>query len=175
MNRKFLILILLLPYFCLADVALNTMAPHFELNDQYSHTHKLTDYGGKWLILYFYPKDDTPGCTKEACNFRDDIIKIHSLGAEVLGVSVDNTESHAKFAEEHGLPFPLLSDGDGKIAKEYGSLWSIGPIKFARRHSFIINPAGNIAKIYRDVDPDNHSNEVIYDLKDLQKDNLNHN
>jgi peroxiredoxin Q/BCP len=87
----------------------------------------------------------------------------------VIGISVDNTESHAKFAEKHGLPFPLLSDGDTKVAKSYGSLMSLGPIKIAKRHSFIINPEGNIAKVYRDVKPAEHSDEIIRDLKALQK------
>lgn len=144
-------------------------APAFELSDQYHKTHKLADYRGKWVVLYFYPKDDTPGCTTEACHFRDDIIRIRELNAEVLGVSVDNAESHAKFAEKHGLPFPLLSDSDAMVAKSYGSLFSLGPIKIAKRHSFIINPEGKIARVYRDVKPDGHSDEIIRDLEVLQK------
>jgi thioredoxin-dependent peroxiredoxin len=153
----------------IAEIKEGEPAPGFELVDQYHKTHKLTDYRGKWMVLYFYPKDDTPGCTTEACNFRDDIFRIRKLNAEVLGVSVDNTESHAKFAEKHGLPFPLLSDGDARIAKSYDSLWSLGPIKVAKRHSFIIDPEGMIAKVYRDVKPAEHSDEIIRDLETLQK------
>ncbi len=149
------------------DLTIGQAAPAFEMTDQYNKTQSLTDYRGKWLVLYFYPKDDTPGCTTEACNFRDDIVQIRELNAEVLGVSVDNAESHAKFAEKYGLPFPLLSDPDGTVAKQYGSLWKLGPIKVAKRHTFIIDAEGNIARIYRSVSPENHSAEVIADLKTL--------
>lgn len=154
-----------------AELKTGEPAPGFELADQYNKIHSLADYRGKWLVLYFYPKDDTPGCTTEACHFRDDIIRIREMNAEVLGVSVDNTKSHAKFAEKHGLPFPLLSDGNAKVAKSYESLFSLGPIKIAKRHTFIIDPEGNIAKVYRDVKPDGHSDEIIRDLKTLQNRN----
>ena len=153
----------------LADLENGQDAPEFRLQDQYSNYHSLSGYTGKWIVLYFYPKDDTPGCTTEACNFRDDIFHIRSLGAEVLGISVDTVDSHAKFSEKHGLPFPLLSDVGGKVAGQYGALWSLGPVKIARRHSFIINPAGKIARIYRKVEPEIHSNEIISDLDILQK------
>jgi peroxiredoxin Q/BCP len=155
--------------FSKAEIKMGEAAPDFEMVDQYNKPHKLADYKGKWVVLYFYPRDDTPGCTTEACNFRDDILKIRKLNAEVLGVSVDNTESHTKFAEKHGLPFPLLSDGDAKVAKSYDALWSLGPIKVAKRHSFIIDPAGKLAKIYRDVKPEDHSDEIILDLETLQQ------
>lgn len=151
-----------------AELEVGKPAPAFELNDQYMKIHNLEKYAGKWLVLYFYPKDDTPGCTIEACNFRDDIIQIRSLDAEILGVSLDSSESHASFAEDHGLPFPLLSDTGGEVAKSYGSLMSMGPIKFARRHTIIIDKKGNIAKIYRRVDPKIHSGQIIADLKELQ-------
>jgi Peroxiredoxin len=152
-----------------AEIQEGAAAPDFNLVDQYNKPHKLSDYKGKWVVLYFYPKDDTPGCTTEACHFRDDISKIRELNAEVLGVSVDNTESHAKFAKKHGLPFPLLSDGDAQVAKSYDALFSLGPIKVAKRHSFIIDPEGKIAKVYRDVKPAEHSDEIIRDLESLQK------
>lgn len=152
-----------------ADLETGQLAPSFRLPDQYNQTHALSDYQGKWIVLYFYPKDDTPGCTTEACNFRDDIFYIRELGAEVLGISVDTVNSHAEFSEKYGLPFPLLSDIGGKVAREYNALWSLGPVKIARRHSFIIDPAGNIAKIYRKVEPEIHSNEIINDLEILQK------
>ena len=142
-------------------------APGFVLSDQYRKVHSLIDYQGQWLVLYFYPKDDTPGCTREACNFRDDIVQIRELNAEVFGISVDNAESHAKFAEKHGLPFALLSDADGDVAKEYGALMSLGPLKIAKRHSFIIDPEGKVAKVYRKVNPDKHSEEIIADLTTL--------
>jgi peroxiredoxin Q/BCP len=143
-------------------------APEFELVDQHMKTHKLGDYAGKWVVMYFYPKDDTPGCTTEACNFRDDIFKIRELNAEVLGVSLDSAESHAKFAEKHGLPFSLLSDAETEIAQKYGCLTSMGPLKYAKRHTFIIDPNGNLAQIYRDVRPKTHASEVIADLQLLQ-------
>jgi len=163
-----LVLIMLFSRSVIAEVTTGGVAPDFALVDQYGKTRNLSDYKGTWVVLYFYPKDDTPGCTTEACNFRDDVFRIRKLNAEVLGVSVDNQESHAKFAEKHGLPFPLLSDVDGRVAKNYNALWSLGPIKVARRHSFIIDAEGKIAKIYRDVDPDTHSNEIIMDLEKLQ-------
>ncbi|MDX1519274.1 MAG: peroxiredoxin [Gammaproteobacteria bacterium] len=152
-----------------AEISPGQPAPEFDLVDQYEKRHQLSGYRGNWVVLYFYPKDDTPGCTTEACNFRDDFIELQELNARVLGVSVDNTESHAKFAEKHGLPFPLLSDPDGEVAKLYGSLWKLGPIKIAKRHTFIIDPEGRLAKIYRDVSPDTHSDEVIADIRELIK------
>ncbi|MCG8379930.1 MAG: peroxiredoxin [Proteobacteria bacterium] len=156
-----------------ADIAVNDKAPAFELIDQNNELHRLSDYSGKWLVLYFYPKDDTPGCTKEACSFRDDIYKIRELKAEVIGVSTDDVESHAEFAEKYNLPFPLLADTNAIVAKSYGSAWKLGPYSLAKRHSFIINPEGKIVKIYRKVDPDKHSAEIIADLKTFQKSNTN--
>lgn len=144
-------------------------APPFSLSDQNGKTQQLTAYQGRWTVVYFYPKDDTPGCTKEACNFRDDIAKLRALGAQVLGISVDSAKSHARFAQKHGLPFPLLADTEGAVSKSYGAFRSLGPLQFSRRHTFIINPAGHIAKIYRSVDPDSHSADVIADLKTLQQ------
>jgi thioredoxin-dependent peroxiredoxin len=166
----FILLSLMWPFSSSAEneLLVGDAAPNFELIDQYRKTHKLADYAGKWIVLYFYPKDDTPGCTTEACNFRDDIFKIHELGAEVLGVSLDSAESHAKFAEKHGLPFSLLSDAEAEVAEEYGCLTSLGPLKYAKRHTFIIDPEGKLAKIYRDVKPKKHTGEVIADLRDLQ-------
>ena len=144
------------------------VAPAFELVDQYNKPHRLADYRGKWVVLYFYPRDDTPGCTTEACRFRDDIFKIRALNAEVLGVSLDSIESHAGFAEKYSLPFSLLSDAGKKTAADYGCLVSFGPFKIAKRHTFIINPDGRLAKIYRSVKPGKHSVEIIADLQTLQ-------
>jgi thioredoxin-dependent peroxiredoxin len=144
-------------------------APPFALKDQNGTIHRLADYAGKWLVVYFYPKDDTPGCTKEACHFRDDITQLHALGVQVVGISLDSAESHERFAKKFSLPFTLLADDGGTIAKRYAAYWSLFFIKVARRHTFIIDPAGRIAKIYRKVDPDTHSAEVIADIKTLQQ------
>ena len=154
----------------MADPEVGLPAPGFVMPDQYLETHSLDQYQGKWVVLYFYPKDDTPGCTTEACNFRDDIFKLRALDAEVLGVSLDSTESHALFAEKYGLPFPLLSDASGETAEQYGCLTEWRGMTIAARHTFIIDPGGNIAKIYRKVDPDTHSAQVLADLASLQAD-----
>lgn len=144
-------------------------APEFALPDQTGVTRTLSAYRQRWLVLYFYPKDDTPGCTTEACAFRDAYVTLTRRGADVLGISVDNQDSHADFARKYHLPFPLLADIDGAVARRYGALWSIGIMRFARRHTFIIDPDGRIAKIYRSVDPDTHSREVQADLETLQR------
>lgn len=142
-------------------------APDFTLPDAQSETHSLANYAGSWLVLYFYPKDDTPGCTKEACSFRDDLFQLEKLGANVVGISVDDTESHAQFARKYSLPFPLLSDKDGKVADKYGALMNLGVIKKAKRYTFLIDPQGKIAKVYLSVDTSRHSQEIIDDLKQL--------
>jgi peroxiredoxin Q/BCP len=142
-------------------------APGFNLPDQSGKTHALTDYAGRWVVLYFYPKDDTPGCTKEACSFRDDLRQLEKLGAQVIGVSVDDSDSHAKFAQKYHLPFPLLADKDGKVADSYGALTNLGLIKIAKRYTFLIGTDGRIAKVYLSVDTSRHSQEIIDDLKQL--------
>jgi thioredoxin-dependent peroxiredoxin len=151
----------------MAEVKSGEQAPEFQLMDQNGVTQSLAKYAGQWVVLYFYPKDDTPGCTKEACEFRDDFDRLAEMGVTLLGVSLDDIESHQAFAEKYHLPFPLLSDADGQVAKRYGSLWQLGPIKFAKRHSFIIDPKGLIAHVYRDVEPKTHSDEVINRLQAL--------
>ena len=145
-------------------------APQFQLLDQAGTAHRLSEYRGRWVVLYFYPKDDTPGCTEEACRFRDDILHLNELGAQVLGVSLDSRERHAEFAGKYNLQFPLLSDIDGKVAASYGSLRNLGIMKLAHRHTFIIDPRGRVAKIYRKVSPKTHSAQVVDDLKVLQRD-----
>ncbi len=145
------------------------VAPNFSLPDQNGETRTLSALRNRWVVLYFYPRDDTPGCTTEACRFRDDYRAVQQLGAEILGVSIDSPESHARFSEKFALPFPLLADTGGKVAKQYGALWSFGPIRFARRHTFLIDPQGGIAKTYRKVSPDTHSREVIEDLRAVQR------
>ena len=166
-----LILIAVWPFTTNADDGLQggDVAPEFALVDQNRKTHRLSDYSGKWVVLYFYPKDDTPGCTKEACNFRDDIFKIRALNAEVLGVSLDSVESHDEFVKKYNLPFPLLSDADKDAAVKYNCLTKFGPFEVAKRNTFIINPEGKLARIYRQVDPKSHSAQVIADLTVLQE------
>ena len=142
-------------------------APTFNLPDQAGKQHTLADYSGTYIVLYFYPRDDTPGCTKEACSFRDDLRQLEKLGARVVGVSVDDRESHAKFAEKYHLPFPLLTDKDGKVANSYGALTNLGLVKIAKRYTFLIDPQGKIARTYLSVDTSRHSQEIIDDLKKL--------
>jgi len=144
-------------------------APDFSLQDAQGKSHKLSDYAGKWLVLYFYPKDDTPGCTKEACHFRDDLFELEKLDAKVVGISVDDTDSHAKFAEKYKLPFPLLADKDGMVADSYGALTNLVVVKIAKRYTFLIDPKGRIAKTYLSVDTSRHSQEIIDDLKQLKQ------
>ncbi len=139
-------------------------APDFALTDQAGKLQKLSDYRGKWVVLYFYPKDDTPHCTTEACQFRDDIFQIRQLGAEVLGVSVDDADSHAEFAKKHHLSFPLLADKGGVVAASYGSIINLLLIKFAKRNTFIIDPQGKVAKVYVAVDAQQHAQAVLKDL-----------
>jgi peroxiredoxin Q/BCP len=143
-------------------------APDFTLPDASGEPHPLSAYRGTWLVLYFYPRDDTPGCTREACEFRDGYLEIRALGARVLGVSLDDGDSHAEFVEKYRLPFPLLSDKDGAVARQYGALWSLCPVRFARRHSLLIDPQGKLAKIYRKVDPATHTREILQDLQTLR-------
>jgi len=144
-----------------ADLEVGQEAPDFDLPDHNGNRHRLADYRGRWVVLYFYPKDDTPGCTAEACGFRDDITELRGLGAEVLGVSTDDGASHARFAAKFGLPFPLLADAGGKTARAYGSLLSVGPLKAARRHTFLIDPGGRLARIWRKVEAKRHAAAVI--------------
>mgnify|MGYP005811552229 CR=1 FL=1 len=142
-------------------------APSFRLQDQHGNWVSLDDYKGKWVALYFYPKADTPGCTKEACEFRDNIFAFEEIGATILGISIDDVADQKKFAEKYTLPFPLLADVGGKTAETYGVLNNFGVMKFAKRQTFVIDPSGNIAKHYAKVDPAEHSKEVLADLKSL--------
>ncbi len=144
-------------------------APDFALPDQDGRIHRLGDYAGCWLVLYFYPRDDTPGCIREACRFRDDIGVLGDLDAAVAGVSVDDPRSHADFSRKYRLPFPLLSDPDGKTAAAYGSLLNLGLVRFARRRTFIIAPDGCIAARFDTVDPARHAADVARTLRSLQR------
>lgn len=146
-----------------------SVAPDFALRDQDGGIHHLGDYAGRWLVLYFYPRDDTPGCTREACAFRDDIGVLGNLNASVIGISVDDAQSHARFSRKYRLPFPLLSDPDGTTAAAYDSLLNLGLVRFARRHTFIIGPDGRIAARFDKVDPASHAQQVARTLHVLQQ------
>ena len=147
------------------QVQMGDPAPDFELKDQSGQLHSIEDYRGKWVALYFYPKDDTPGCTTEACEFRDNIFAFKDLNCQILGVSLDDEESHKEFSEKYGLPFPLLADTAGTTADAYGVKSKFLGISVAKRQTFLIDPDGNIAKHYAKVDPDSHSQEVLADLE----------
>ncbi len=143
-------------------------APAFKLQDQDGKWHTLADYKGKWVALYFYPKDDTPGCTTQACGFRDNVFAFNKEGAVILGISVDDVASHKAFAEKHGLPFALLADADKAVAKTYGVLRNYGVMEVARRDTFLVDPQGRVAKHYESVKPDGHSQVVLDDIKALK-------
>jgi peroxiredoxin Q/BCP len=173
---KILITVLLLSFLVYRSVSrageipkMGAAAPGFALQDQNNQTQKLSDYLGQWVVLYFYPKDDTPGCTKEACRFRDDFIKLNQMGAKIVGISVDEVGSHEKFASKYHLPFPLLADKDGVVAEQYGALTNLMVIKIAKRYTFLIDPKGMVAKAYLNVDTSRHSQEIIDDLKLLKQ------
>lgn len=150
-----------------SEVAVGQAAPDFRLQDQNGAWHTLERHRGQWIALYFYPKDQTPGCTTEACSFRDNVFAFEEIGATILGVSLDDVKSHEAFAKKYSLPFSLLADTDGATAKAYGVLNAIGPLKFAKRQTFLIGPDGRIVKHYAKVDPDKHSAEVLADLRAL--------
>src|SRR3989338_10980617 len=148
------------------------LAPDFKTVDQDGKTHKLPDYRGQWVLIYFYPEDDTPGCTKEACAIRDMMPDFKKLKLKVFGVSIQDAKSHKKFADKYNLPFTLLVDEDKKIVTKYG-VW--GKKKFMGREymgtfrtSFLIDPKGKIAKIYENVKPETHAQEILSSLRKLK-------
>lgn len=149
--------------------AVGSTAPDFALPDQHGKLRQLAEWRGKWLVLYFYPKDDTPGCTTEACNFRDDWQQLSELDAQVVGISVDTSESHKTFAEKYHLPFPLLADVKAEAAVRYGAISDWKLFKFAKRYTFLIDPQGRIAKSYLSVNASRHSSEIVSDLKQLKQ------
>lgn len=145
-------------------------APEFTLPGSNGSSHSLADYKGKWVVLYFYPEDDTPGCTVEACSFRDARDTLAEMGAEIIGISKDEPSSHEKFKEKYSLNFVLLTDTDGEVINKYGA-W--GKKMFSRegilRKTFIINPEGQVVKVYGRVTPVGHGEQVIAELKKLQQ------
>ena len=145
----------------------------FELSDAYGKIHKLSDYLGKWVVLYFYPKDDTPGCTTEACSFRDNLSELKEMGVVVLGVSKDSVKSHQKFSEKYSLNFPILSDESLEVIKAFDAY---GEKKFmgktfmgVMRKTILIDKKGKVAKVYEKVSPKEHAKEIIEDIKELEK------
>ncbi len=147
--------------------AVGSVAPNFSLPDQSGREVSLESLRGKWLVLYFYPKNDTPGCTEEACSFRDDMAQLTALGAQIVGVSIADAASNAEFAKKYHLPFPLLADNNGVVAKRFGAYADWMVVRFARRYTFLIDAQGKIAKTYLKVDTSKHSAEIIADLKQL--------
>lgn len=148
-------------------------APAIKLPDQNGKIHELKDYSGQWVLVYFYPKDDTPGCTKEACALRDNFPKFKKLKAVVLGISIDSVKRHEKFATKYELPFTLLADENKEVVEKYG-VWAEKSM-YGRKYmgilrtSFLIDPTGKIAKIYEGVKPEAHAEEVLADLQTLAK------
>jgi thioredoxin-dependent peroxiredoxin len=150
-------------------ISANIPAPEFSLQDENEITRKLADYHGKPVVLYFYPKDDTPGCTVEACAFRDDYSVYRDAGVTILGVSPDSPKSHAKFKEKYHLPFTLLADEEHKVCELYG-VWGEKNMMGRKymgvlRTTFVIGPNGKILKVFEGVKPDGHSTEVLAALK----------
>jgi peroxiredoxin Q/BCP len=149
--------------------AVGAQAPEFRLLDQSGKYQSLGQYKGQWVVLYFYPKDDTPGCTTQACSLRDNIFAFRKAGAQILGISVDDAASKKAFAEKYSLPFPVLADPTKETTKKYGVLTKfMGLVEIARRDTFLIDPNGRIVKHWMKVDPDGHSNLVLAELREQQ-------
>lgn len=144
-----------------------SLAPAFVLPDASGTKRELAEWKGKWVVLYFYPKDNTPGCTTEAISFRDKLPQLAALNAQVVGVSLDKGDSHRAFSDDLHLPFPLLADTGGEVARRYGALADWGVLKFAKRYTFLIDPDGRVAKTYQQVDAAKHAGEIIADLQAL--------
>jgi thioredoxin-dependent peroxiredoxin len=144
-------------------------APKFRLTSNEGKQVSLKDYKGKWVVLYFYPKDFTSGCTLEAHNFQRDLTKYEQMNAVILGVSVDTAESHKDFCTKEGLSFKLLSDPEAKVSSDYGSVMEYQGMKLSARNTFLIDPKGKIARVFLKVKPAGHSDEVLQALTELQK------
>ncbi len=170
MNKNSLItvLLLLVNFMAVAGSMQGQPAPVFNLKDQNGQSHQLADYQGQWLVLYFYPKDGTSGCTVEANAFKDNYQKLKAMNTEVLGISLDDAESHRKFIAEHDLPFNLLVDSDKVMSRTYGVDGGAAFFSYAKRQTFIVNPEGVIVKHFEEVDPNTHVDEVLKALNELQ-------
>lgn len=151
-----------------AGLQVGQKAPAFRLEDQSGKWVTQSGFHGHYLVMYFYPKDFTGGCTTEVCTFRDDVLKLRKAGASVVGVSLDDVKSHAEFAAKYHVPFPLLADSDHSVATAYGVLTSDNGVHYAKRTTFLIDPQGRIAKIYADVDPEKNAGQVLTDLAALK-------
>lgn len=149
--------------------AVGATAPGFNLTTNEGKQVSLSDFKGKWVVLYFYPKDFTSGCTLEAHNFQRDLAKYDAAHAVILGVSVDTADSHKEFCAKEGLNFKLLSDSGAKVSEQYGSIMEYNGAKYSARNTFIIDPQGKIAKVFEKVNPGGHSEEVLAALATLQK------
>lgn len=149
--------------------AAGQQAPAFTLPSQDGSNISLDQFKGKWVVLYFYPKDNTPGCTIEAHNFQRDLSKYEGDDAVILGISVDSADSHKGFCAKQGLTFKLLADTEMKVTDSYGSLSNTFGFKHAARNTFLINPFGKIEKVWTDVKPGGHSEEVLAELQELKK------
>ena len=173
--KSLLVLIALLTISTAAVMAFNaevpaagTTAPQFTLLTNEGKSASLSDFKGQWVVLYFYPKDFTSGCTLEARNFQRDLEKYQKLNAVILGVSVDTAESHKEFCAKEGLNFKLLADTEAKVSDQYGSIMEYNGMKLSARNTFIIDPKGKIAKVFVKVGPAGHSDEVLAALTELQ-------
>jgi peroxiredoxin Q/BCP len=167
MKRIALAFVLILSVFVSANVAVGELAPAFSLTDQNGKVRTTDEFHGKWIVLYFYPKAGTPGCTEEACSFRDDIVVLRALGAEIVGVSTDSVDAIHAFGQKESLPFTLLADTDGKVSELYGALTNLGVMKFAKRYTFLISPDGKVVKFYKDVDTKTYAKTITADLRAL--------
>lgn len=168
MHKLIAIALLVLPPAVTVAAEVGQPAPAFELTDQYGETHALSDYAGQWLVVFFYPRADTPGCTTEACSFRDNIYAFRGAGAEVVGISVDRVADQKAFSDKYKLPFTLLSDHAGEVSDRYGVLREMDSTHIAKRETFLIAPDGTVARHYEDVDPETHTRDVIADLEAMQ-------
>ena len=144
-------------------------APAFKLQDQNSKWHSLSQYKGKWIVLYFYPKDNSPGCTQEANQFKALYPQFLKSNAVVLGVSLDDVKSHQKFSEKLGLPFPILADNNHQLADQFGIVRNLGITKIAKRESFLIDPKGTIVYHYNSVNTQSHAAQVLADIQKFSK------
>lgn len=171
MKKLHLVGILLLSLASTSQAAewVGSPAPAFKLPDQHGVVHQLADYRGHWLALYFYPKDHTSGCTEEAKQFRQWYPQFKQQNIQVVGVSLDSTDSHQQFAKDLQLPFTLLSDPEGVLAKPLGVLQGFGPIKYTSRETFLIDPEGTVIYHYKDVNPSRHAQQILADIAQLQK------